>query len=216
MRILGISASGREKGICSEVVKTILETSGEPYEYISLAGRRINGCIGCTRCAADNDCKEKDDWNEIGEKMLKAEAIVFVAPNYFGTINALGHACLERTYCFRHREVFPLSGKLAVVGYVDGGEHDSSVEKYINKMFTSNNMPILATVYASGYSQCFTCGFGEDCGVGGVVERHGFLDKIEAHHYQPRLKDQEKASFEAYRAGKLLGSVLRGRKVFLA
>jgi len=101
--ILGISASARKDGITSAAVKAVLQASGMEYEYVSLTGKRINGCIGCTGCASDNFCKVKDDWNEIGEEMLKAEAIVFGAPNYYGTINALGHACLERTFCFRHR-----------------------------------------------------------------------------------------------------------------
>jgi multimeric flavodoxin WrbA len=47
--------------------------------------------------------------------MRKADAIVFGAPNYFGRMNALGHACWERTFCFRHREIFSLAGKLGVV-----------------------------------------------------------------------------------------------------
>jgi multimeric flavodoxin WrbA len=59
--ILGISASGRENGITSEVVEAVLEATGEAYEYVSLAGLQIGGCRGCTRCAADNRCKVNDD-----------------------------------------------------------------------------------------------------------------------------------------------------------
>jgi multimeric flavodoxin WrbA len=76
--------------------------------------KKINGCIGCTRCAADSFCKVEDDWQEIGRKMLKAEAIIFGAPDYYDTLNALAHACLERTYCFRHLEKYKLAGKLGV------------------------------------------------------------------------------------------------------
>ncbi|PKM89343.1 MAG: flavodoxin family protein, partial [Firmicutes bacterium HGW-Firmicutes-12] len=75
--ILGISASGRTNGITSETVKAILEATGSEYEFISLAGKQISGCIGCTKCASDNKCKLKDDWLEIAEKMLAADAIVF-------------------------------------------------------------------------------------------------------------------------------------------
>lgn len=96
--ILGASASGRESGITSEAVKAVLEATGEEYEYVSLAGLRIGGCIGCTQCAADNRCKVRDDWIGIGEEMLAAEEIVFGAPTWFGTINSLAHACLEPTF----------------------------------------------------------------------------------------------------------------------
>jgi predicted 3-demethylubiquinone-9 3-methyltransferase (glyoxalase superfamily) len=124
--ILGISASARKDRIISQTVKAILDSTGLEYEFISLAGKSINGCIGCTRCAGDNICKVNDDWNEIAEKMLKADAIVFGAPNYFATINALGHAFLERTFCFRHREAFSLKDKIAVSvsTYRDTREND--------------------------------------------------------------------------------------------
>jgi multimeric flavodoxin WrbA len=211
MTIIGISASGREQGITSEVVKAVLEATGEPHEYISLAGLQIGGCIGCTRCAADSRCKVEDDWLAIGDKMLAAEAIVFGAPNYYGTINALGHACWERTFCFRHREVFRLAGKLGVAIGVGYEAENLRVMEYIRQMMGHNMMAVVGTVCAAGYSQCYTCGFGQDCAVGSVVRRHGFLDAIEAEHLPPRFAEQEEASFQAYRVGKTLGSILRAR-----
>jgi len=212
MTILGISASGRKDGITSEIVHAVLEATGETYEFVSLAGKKIGGCIGCTRCAADNRCKVQDDWPAIGEKMLAAEAIVFGAPNYYGMINALGHACLERTYCFRHREVFSLAGKLGVAIGVDGGSQDSAVIAYIEMMFRSNQMAVVGTAYADGFSQCYTCGFGKDCVVGSVVGRHGFLDAIEDCHLPPRFAAQERLALRAYKVGKTLGSILRARR----
>ena len=160
MAILGISASGRTSGITTEIVTAVLEATGEPYEFVSLAGMQIGGCRGCTRCGADNRCKVDDDWPPIGEKMLAADAVVFGAPNYYGMINALGHACLERTFCFRHREVFSLAGKLGVAVGVDGGSQDSAVITYIERMMASNQMAVIGSAYADGYSQCYTCGFG--------------------------------------------------------
>ena len=212
--ILGISASGRKDGVTSEAVKAALEATGLEYEYVSLAGKRINGCIGCTRCATDNLCKVKDDWNEIGEKMLKAEAIVFGAPNYYGTINALGHACLERTFCFRHRDVFSLKDKLGLVVSVEySREAQSSVHTFIAMMMQSNKMEIVGSVAARGYSQCYNCGYGESCGIGNVVKDHGFLDEIKSEHCPPRFHEQKDAIDQAYRAGKLLTSTLRNRVV---
>lgn len=210
--ILGISASARQDGITSAAVKAVLQASEMEYDYVSLTGKRINGCIGCTRCATDNFCKVKDDWNEIGEKMLNAEAIVFGAPNYYGTINALGHACLERTFCFRHRDVFSLKGKLGVVVSAEySRETQNSVQTMIAKMMESNKMEIVGSVVARGYSQCYTCGYGESCGVGNVVKDHGFLDEIKSEHCPPRFDEQKDSIDQAYRAGKLLGSTLRNR-----
>ncbi|HZK54214.1 MAG TPA: flavodoxin family protein [Desulfosporosinus sp.] len=210
--ILGISASGRKDGVTSEAVKAVLVATGLECEFISLAGKKINGCIGCTRCATDNICKVKDDWNEIGEKMFKAEAIVFGAPNYYGTINALGHACLERTFCFRHREVFSLKGKLGVaVGVEYSRESQNSVQTFITKMMQSNQIEIVDSVAARGYSQCYTCGYGECCSVGNVVKDHGFLDEIKSGHYPPHFKEQEEAVCQTQKVGEILGSMLKNR-----
>lgn len=210
--IIGISA-GRKEGVTSAVVKKILESSDEEYEYISLSGKKINGCIGCVRCAADNICKQKDDWNEIGSKLLKADAIVFGGPNYGGTINALGHAFLERMFCFRHREVFSLAGKLAVIVSVEyAREKENTVHNFIKKVFDTQMMAIVESVSAIGYSQCYTCGFGGNCGVGNVVRDHGFINEIKDEHYPPHFRDQTEAVFQAHRVGKLLGSILKNRK----
>jgi multimeric flavodoxin WrbA len=97
------------------MVKYVLEKSGEPFEYISLSGKRIGGCQACLSCAKDNICVLEDDWAKIRDKMFEAEAIVFGAPNYYGMINAHGHAFLERTFSLRHRERFPIAGKLNAI-----------------------------------------------------------------------------------------------------
>jgi len=210
--ILGISASGRKDGITSKTVQAILEASNSECEYISLSGKKINGCIGCTLCAADNRCQVKDDWNEIAEKLLKADAIVLGAPNYGGTINALGHAFLERMFCFRHREVFSLTGKLGVIVSVEyAREKESAVHSFIKRAFNAQMMAIVGSVSATGYSQCYSCGFGENCGAGNVVRDHGFIDEIKDEHCPLDFKDQKETTFQAYRVGKVLGSILKGR-----
>ncbi|MDF2501348.1 MAG: NADPH-dependent reductase [Anaerosporomusa subterranea] len=208
--ILGISASGRNDGVTSETVKAVLKASELEYEYISLAGKQINGCIGCTACAADNTCKVQDDWNEIGEKMREADAIVFGAPNYFGRMNALGHAFWERAFCFRHQEVFSLAGKLGVIVSVEY-EGNSRVKPEIEDFMSRNKMVVVESVFAKGSSQCFTCGYGHDCGVGNVVRLHGFIEKVEDKHLPPCFSQQEEAKIQAYKAGKILGSILGGR-----
>jgi len=210
MTVLGISASGRPKGITSQAVKAVLEATDAPTTYISLAGKQINGCRGCTQCASDNRCVVQDDWQAIGDEMLAADAIVFGAPNYYGTINALGHACLERTFCFRHREVFSLAGKLGVVVTVDD-ERNGPVFGYIQRLMRSNLMPIVGTVRAEGYGQCYTCGFGADCAVGSVVGQHGFLDCIHEDHLPARFNEQAEGPLQAYKVGKTLGSILSAR-----
>jgi multimeric flavodoxin WrbA len=210
--ILGIGASGRKDMITSKTVKAILEDSGQEYEFISLAGKKINGCIGCTQCDSDNICKVKDDWNEIGEKMRKADAIVFGAPDYYDTINALGHACLERTFSFRHRGGFSLEGKYGIsvsASYSEQG--NEAVHSIIKKFMLSNRMIVIDSVSAEGYSQCYNCNYGHMCSIGNVVKANGFIDKIEKKHCPPCFEEQKRTNSEAYRVGTILGETLKDK-----
>jgi len=208
--ILGINASGRPNGVTADAVKAVLSAASLPSEYISLAGKRFTGCIGCTLCAADNVCKVQDDWLKIGDAMLRADAIVFGAPNYFGSINALGHACLERTFCFRHRDAYRLAGKLGLVVSTDYKGTDE-VATFIHNMMTRNKMAVIDTVFVRGYSQCYTCGFGHDCASGNVVKDHGFLEEILPEHLPANFDAQPASITQAHKAGRILGSILAAR-----
>jgi multimeric flavodoxin WrbA len=210
--ILGINASGRKvirndqgilvKGVTDELLKHILKETGEPYEYVHLGGKTIKGCQACLRCASDNICKVQDDWAETRDMMLDADAVVFGAPLYYGTINALGHAFLERTFSLRHKARFPLTGKPNAILTV-GTEEPNSAEDYIKAIFRSNYMASpIGILRARGIAQCYTCGYGEGCPAGAVVSRHGFLDEIKGYHI-PRIPQEtyQKATALARRLG---------------
>jgi multimeric flavodoxin WrbA len=45
--------------------------------------------------ASDNICEYDDDWAAVIDRVFEADALVFGAPIYYSTINAVGHAFLE-------------------------------------------------------------------------------------------------------------------------
>ena len=109
-----------------------------------------------------------------------------------------------------------LAGKLGVaIGVGRGAEDSSPTIEYVGRMMTSNLMAVVGTVQVDGYSQCYTCGYGHDCAVGGVVREHGFMERIEAGHCPPRFAQQEAAAFTAHKVGRTLGSILRARSEFV-
>ena len=125
MKVLGISGSPRAGKTTEGLVMTILDATGLETEFISLHNKKINGCICCLGCVEDNLCKVQDDYLLIMHKVMEADAIVIGAANYFGRLNALAHALLERFYCFRHDSNghggMKLSGKLGAIASVGGG-----------------------------------------------------------------------------------------------
>ncbi len=197
MKILGISASPRTGRMVHNAIQAVLKGCQDEYEIISLANKKINGCKGCTACAKDNMCKVEDDFILISQKMKDADIIIFGAPNYFGMINALGHACLERTFCFRHRGALSLKGKLGyIITTCETRETQDPVAQYIDKMFQYNAIKKMQAIQVNQYNQCYTCGYGHTCEAGIVVRKNGVLDKILDCHLPLEVERQQQTRLE--------------------
>ena len=89
MKAIGI---GRKEAYSKIVVKDILKASGVEYEMIHLSALNIKGCLGSLKCAGSNRCIQKDDFQGVMDKIQAADALVFGGGNYYGTLNAIGHA----------------------------------------------------------------------------------------------------------------------------
>jgi len=212
MKVIGISGSGRKNGYSSEIVKDILEEIECETEFISLSGKNINGCIGCLKCASDNICIQKDDFNEIINKVIGADALVFAGPNYYGIVNALSLAFWERTFCLRHRESFKLAEKLGLAIGIDRSDNGPALQ-HIKKMMLSNKMAIVDTLSNNGHFQCYDCGYGHDCKVGNVYPTHGICDKEYARANRPMEYSGDSVAKQKVKdSGKLLNSILMARK----
>jgi multimeric flavodoxin WrbA len=209
MRILGISGSPRKEDISgvSKLVKTVLEASGCDYEYVSLRGKKIGGCIACLQCVEDNICKVKDDLTSLRDQIVVAEAYVIGAPNYYTGINATTQALLERWFQFRHQAGNLLWGKLAVVVGVGGSSGQPPADD-LEKYMAYNFIETIAKVRGQGAASCFSCGFGETCPVG--IPRMLYGDEVKiTDEMIPDVSQQPEVMQAAEAAGKLLGGRLR-------
>ena len=211
MKAVGISSSGRKGAYSKIIVKDILEESGVGYEMISLAQLNIKGCLGCLNCADNNKCVQKDDFQGVIDKINEADALVFGGGNYYGMLNAIGHAFWERTFALRHREVFPFAGKLGIAVGLDRNKETKEATSFIEKMMLSNKMAVIATFTDSGHQQCYDCGQGHDCAVGNVYAHMGLTTAELAEANRPEEYGSE-AQKEAKAIGKMLGSILDARK----
>jgi multimeric flavodoxin WrbA len=209
LKILGISGSPRQadtSGV-AKLVKTMLEATGCDYEYVSLRGKKISGCIACLQCVEDNICKVQDDLTPLRDLIVAAEAYVIGAPNYFTGLNATTQALLERWFQFRHQEGNLLWGKLAVVIGVGGSSGQPPADD-LEKYMAYNFIDTIAKVTGQGAASCFSCGFGETCGVGLPRMLYGEGVKITPEMI-PDVTKQPEVMQAAEAAGKLLGDRLR-------
>lgn len=100
MKILAVNGSARYDGntamllnvVCDELNKEGVET-----EMIQLAGKTIEPCRACWRCAGRKNCvNQKDCFCEIFEKAVQADGLLLASPVYSANISSTMQAFLER------------------------------------------------------------------------------------------------------------------------
>jgi NAD(P)H-dependent FMN reductase len=99
-KVLVISTSPRKDGnseiLCDEFIKGAID-NGNSVEKISLHDKQIGFCIGCLSCQTTKKCTVQDDANQIVDKMLLADAIVFATPIYFNEMCGQMKTLLDRS-----------------------------------------------------------------------------------------------------------------------
>lgn len=101
LRIVGVSASPRHANT-ELLVKTALEAAkirdDVETEFVSLAGKKIEGCLNCRGCISKGKCILKDDWESTFKPLMDPmpNGVIIGAPVYFYNMNSQARAYLER------------------------------------------------------------------------------------------------------------------------
>ena len=81
-----ISSTPRVKGnsevLCRQFEKGAVQ-AGHNVEFINLRDYKLGYCIGCYACRKTGKCFQNDGMNELAEKLLNADVIVFGTPVYY-------------------------------------------------------------------------------------------------------------------------------------
>ncbi len=139
MKIITLLGSAKIKGNTATILgwtEEALQAQGHAVERINVAKKQIGGCMGCLKCRQTPDaiaCVQKDDANEILERMLAADGILFTSPVYFWGLTAQAKAMMDRCYAFvtgyhtpEHRSL--LRGKTIGLLTTGGGGFENNVE----------------------------------------------------------------------------------------
>ena len=97
--VLVISSSLRKNSNSYSLAKEFArgaEESGNNVEFISLMGKRIEFCKGCLACQKTQRCVINDNADEIREKMLNADTVVFATPIYYYEMSGQLKTLLDR------------------------------------------------------------------------------------------------------------------------
>jgi multimeric flavodoxin WrbA len=100
MKILAISCSPRSHGNTVAILEEALHGArdgGAEAELYSVSGKTIQPCDGCRACAATARCHIADDMQELYDKIVRADAIIFGTPIYFWGMTGQAKTIMDRT-----------------------------------------------------------------------------------------------------------------------
>ena len=152
-KVLIIEASPRN-GFCKKISDDIAKQLQDRYELdmVSLRDLNINQCKGCAVClfAGSSKCPLRDDDAiRILEKMMWADGVIFIAPNYALGVPALLKNLFDRlAYVFHRPRLFNKVCLPIIVQGVIGGK---KIANYINEVMGYwGMMPIKGAVFTGG------------------------------------------------------------------
>jgi multimeric flavodoxin WrbA len=99
MKVLGLCCSPRKDGNTEALINEALRGSkleGAEVELYSVSGKHYELCDGCRTCAQTGVCHLKDDMQNLLEKVIEADAIIFGTPIFHYAIPAQLKLIMER------------------------------------------------------------------------------------------------------------------------
>lgn len=102
MKIVMITGSAHRHGttaaLADQFQQGALDAGHEVYRF-DAAFQDVHPCIGCDKCLRTGECTfAADDMKLLNPHLLAADAVVFVSPVYYFTINAQLKAVIDRFY----------------------------------------------------------------------------------------------------------------------
>ncbi len=103
MRILAIAGSPRRGGNTDLLLEQAIagaNSVGAELERIVLSRLKIAPCIECNRCFKTGRCAVQDDFQQLYDKVLEADAIMLASPIFFMNVSGQTKAFIDRFQCF--------------------------------------------------------------------------------------------------------------------
>lgn len=153
MYAIAINGSPRKGGNTELLLNTVLgelATAGWDTELVQVGGRNVRGCMACYKCFANRDRQcavTKDMFNEVAEKVYKADAVIMGSPTYFTDVSAELKAVIDRLGLVSIANGGLLKGRIgaAVIAVRRGGA--THAFDSINHMYLMSQMLVPGSTY---------------------------------------------------------------------
>lgn len=208
IQVLGISGSPVRDSNTDRLVQAVLAATGLETEFVKLSDVVVRPCRACLSCAADNLCKQGDDFATLAPKIRAAGALVVGGYPPYGMLDGFTKAFLERLYSMRHQNMLNKDKLGVAVTTGMGGEAPGlgAANDQIARVMEMEGMEVVGRLQARGNLTCLVCGVGATCPISAVP--HFFGDREICAERLTRV-EQQSVWQEAIETGELLGRRLR-------
>lgn len=149
-KVILLSGSPNAEGNTAQVLQEcqkVIESLGVEAEVISLAGKRIQSCIACRKCAELKKCVLNDGLNDIIEKIRNAQGFIIGSPVYYGTARGDLMSALQRIGMVSGSTDRFLSWKVGgPIAVARRGGHTASIQEML-MFYLINDMIIPGSTY---------------------------------------------------------------------
>lgn len=133
MRIIGISASPRgSKSQTLRLVQAAMDgakSAGAQTELVDVCKLELEFCNACQVCFKTGTCSKKDDFQDLYDRMLSSDGMVWGSPNYFRSVTAQMKTLIDRMADAIHCQLF--TGKYCC-SVASAGHGHEQVTDYLN------------------------------------------------------------------------------------
>jgi multimeric flavodoxin WrbA len=134
MKIVAITSSPKgKKSNTLLLVNAAVEgarEAGAEAEVIDITKHQVKYCKGCVTCYKKGKCVQKDEFQEIWEKIMDADGIILSSPNYVDNVTAQLKTLFDRMANAIHEQRF--DGKYCLTLTTAGGSGDDVVLGVMN------------------------------------------------------------------------------------
>jgi multimeric flavodoxin WrbA len=153
MKVTGIVCSPRKGGNTEILVREALagaQDCGAEIELLTVWDRDIRPCDGCQSCEKTGTCRIKDGVQEIFQRLLQADGIVWGTPVYFFSATAQAKMLIDRSYSL-YQKGGGLANKVSGVVSVGASLGNAGVWNLFSSFFSVHHM--LPTDFVYGYAR---------------------------------------------------------------
>lgn len=103
MNILVLNGSPRKQGNTRKMINAFkegAESAGNQVDVVDVCYKKIAGCLACEYChtKGDGHCIQRDDMQEIYQKLGDADMLVLASPIYYHGVSGQLKCAIDRLY----------------------------------------------------------------------------------------------------------------------